>query len=62
MSSPALKSLHQFIHLKNVDKAIRFDLNKYSKQSVSYKIVSEGVEKVINFDLESYPLYAVDLI
>ncbi len=60
--SGALKSLHQFIHLKNVDKAIRFDLNKYSKQSVSYKIVSKGVEKVINFDLESYPLYAVGLI
>jgi uncharacterized protein len=62
--SGTLKSLQQFIHLKkDLHSAIRFDLNKYSTQSVSCKIVSEGgVESEVNFDLESYPIYAAGLI
>ena len=60
--SGTLKSLHQFVYLKNVNSAIRFDLNKYSKQRVSYKIISDGKEREVEFNLESYPLYAVGLI
>jgi len=61
--SGSLKSLHQFIYQKNeIKTAIRFDLNKYSKQTVSYKVNSAGKEKEICFNLESYPLYAVGLI
>ncbi len=60
--SGSLKSLHQFIYQKKIKTAIRFDLNKYSKQTVSYKVNSAGKEKEICFDLKSYPLYAVGVI
>lgn len=57
--SGALKSLHQFVYLKkDTDLAIRFDLNKYSKQKVLVNIKEGPVE----YDLESYPLYAINSI
>lgn len=57
--SGALKSLHQFIYQKKETvSAIRFDLNKYSRQRVSVNIKEGPVE----YNLESFPLYAVGLI
>ena len=60
--SGTLKSLQQFIHFKTVDTAIRFDLNKYSIQSVFHKIRVGADEVPLTFNLISYPLYAINLL
>jgi len=60
--SGTLKSLHQFIFQKKVNLAIRFDLNKYSIQTISHKINSNNEGNNISFALESFPLYGVSLI
>ena len=60
--SGTLKSLHQFVYLKATNTAIRFDLNKYSTQSVSYKIKVGTNKEVVEFNLISYPLYAINLL
>ncbi len=62
--SGSLKSLQQFIALKKkIPYAVRFDLNKYSKQTVMHKIITEGMEEAeVEFLLESYPVYAAGLL
>lgn len=60
--SGSLKSLHQFVFTKNIDSAIRFDLNKHSVQSVKNKIIVQGDEQLVDFSLTSYPLYAIGLV
>jgi uncharacterized protein len=62
--SGSLKSLHQFIALKkNIKYSVRFDLNKYSSQTVRHNVITEGkVETEVEFVLESYPVYAAGLL
>ena len=55
--SGTLKSLHQFILLKGVDKALRFDLNPPSFQDVNVQAVSPEGGKEVSFKLRSFPLY-----
>lgn len=57
--SGTLKSLHQFILEKGVDRAVRFDLNQASRQIITQPTrVKEGSEN-ISCELISLPLYAV---
>lgn len=60
--SGTLKSLSQFSYSKNAGTAIRFDLNRYSVQSVSNKINVGGKVHPAEYKLMSYPLYAVSLL
>jgi predicted AAA+ superfamily ATPase len=60
--SGTLKSLSQFSYSKNAGTAIRFDLNRYSVQSVSNKINVGGKVHTAEYKLISYPLYAVSLL
>ena len=56
--SGTLKSLHQFVLLKGVSRALRFDLNPSSTQEVKVQAVTSGGEgKDISFRLDSLPLY-----
>lgn len=60
--SGTLKSLQQFIYCKQINSAIRFDLNKYSTQYVANKIKVNEKEELVNFKLISYPLYAIGVL
>jgi predicted AAA+ superfamily ATPase len=62
--SGSLKSLHQFMALKkNIKHAVRFDLNKYSGQTIRHSVITEGREEAeVEFVLESYPVYASGLL
>lgn len=58
--SGTLKSLHQFMHLRKLDLAVRFDLNPPSFQKVAHELpTAKGFAKV-QFSLISLPLYAVE--
>lgn len=54
--SGTLRSLHQFVFHKNVELAIRFDLNPISIQRVEHKLETNTS---VAFDLLSVPLYMV---
>ncbi|MDD3045304.1 MAG: AAA family ATPase [Candidatus Delongbacteria bacterium] len=62
--SGTLKSLHQFVALKkDIKYAVRFDLNKYSNQTVRQKVITERREETeVEYILESYPVYAAGLL
>jgi uncharacterized protein len=58
--SGTLKSLLQFIHQKNISRAIRFDINAPSLQKVTHSI-RQAIDTVdVSFDLLSLPLYMVE--
>lgn len=58
--SGALKSLHQFVHRKHLQLAIRFDLNPPTEQTVAHKINLANGSTEVRFRLLSLPLYAVE--
>lgn len=58
--SGSLKSLHQFMHQKKLNLAVRFDLNPPSCQEVAHTIVTAEGSAEVKFFLLSLPLYAVD--
>ncbi len=57
--SGSLRSLHQFAALGKSIKAIRFDTNQPSRQSVVSQVQIAGENQTISFELLSLPLYAV---
>lgn len=58
--SGSLKSLQQFVLRKHATRALRFDLNPPSRQTVSQMArTKDGTEKV-SYELLSLPLYAVE--
>jgi uncharacterized protein len=56
----SLKSLHQFVGEKKVQRAIRFDTQVPSKQNISTSIVYKGASLLVNYELLSLPLYLVE--
>lgn len=60
--SGSLKSLQQFITLKNISLAVRFDLNTPGIQDVSHQISTTTGIKAANFKLLSLPLYLVEAL
>jgi len=58
--SGSLKSLLQFMSLKNCDLAVRFDLNGPSILSVEHSIVQKKGSVRVEFDLLSLPLYMAE--
>jgi len=58
-TSGSMKSLHGFMYDKELNSAIRFDLNKPSIQKVDVK-TNKGDK--VNYDLLSLPLYMVEFI
>lgn len=60
--SGSLKSLQQFVTLKNISLAVRFDLNPPGLQDISHRInTAKGVE-VADYKLLSLPLYLVEAL
>lgn len=59
----ALKSLHQFVARKNIEFAVRFDLNPASTQTVSVPVVIDKDRKInVSYTLFSLPLYLITKI
>lgn len=58
--SGSLKSMHQFIYLKKMNLAVRFDLNPPSWQEVTHNIIAAEGSAEVKFSLLSLPLYAVE--
>ncbi len=58
--SGSLKSLHQFVHRKKSELAVRFDLNPPSLQEVRTKVRTKDDVQDTEFNLLSLPLYAVE--
>lgn len=58
-ASGRLKSLHQFIGEKNLDLAVRFDVNPPSVQMVEALIHKAGQASQVSYQLVSLPLYLV---
>ena len=58
----SLKSLQQFVALKNISEVYRFDLNLPSRQNLTHTIRFENSLKVVSFVLQSLPLYLVEKI
>lgn len=58
--SGSLKSLLQFVHLKEISAAIRFDMNVPSLQKVKHSIRQASDTVEVSFDLLSLPLYMVE--
>lgn len=57
--SGALRSLHQFAANKTMRAAVRFDLNRPSRQQISHSATTSRGRQSIEFELLSLPLYAV---
>ncbi|OGV68141.1 MAG: hypothetical protein A2498_14790 [Lentisphaerae bacterium RIFOXYC12_FULL_60_16] len=57
--SGALKSLHQFILHKQVSRAVRYDLNKPSRQTVACAAPRGDGVMPVEFTMTSLPLYMV---
>ena len=57
-----LKSLHQFMGIKNAPLAVRFDSNKPSDQQINTKIAVNNEPKSVQYKLRSLPLYLVERI
>lgn len=55
--SGSLKSLHRYVYEKNVNLAIRFDLNLPSFHKVTSSITNNGNTEGVSFNLISLPLY-----
>lgn len=60
--SGTLKSLAQFSFCKQATSVVRFDLNRYSIQSVSNRIIVADKKQQVRFNISSYPLYAVSVL
>lgn len=59
--SGSLKSLLNFVHIKKVSTALRFDLNKTSVQNVEHKLTGTiHNEEIVRFKLITLPLYMVE--
>ncbi len=56
----ALKSLHRFVHEKNLIFAVRFDMTLPSLMDVNHKLTNETENPGITFKLMSLPLYMVE--
>ena len=56
----SLKSLQQFMHLKESQLAVKFDQNPASMQEVNCRIKNGGGIRDVRFPLLSLPLYAVE--
>jgi len=57
--SGALKSLHQFVLHKKVSRAVRYDLNKPSRQAVACAASRGDRVTPVQFTLTSLPLYMI---
>lgn len=57
--SGTLRSLHQFAAHKNMQTAVRFDMNQPSRQTVTCRLATQGHDASYRFQLLSLPLYAV---
>lgn len=57
--SGALKSLHQFVLRKKASRAVRFDMNKPSRQTVACSADGGNGIAAVEFALTSLPLYMV---
>jgi hypothetical protein len=57
-SAGKLKSLHQFMSLKQKKIAVRFDKNSPTVQNVHYKLTTTGKE--VKFTLITLPHYFVE--
>jgi len=57
--SGALKSLHQFVLHKKVSQAVRYDLNKPSRQMVACAASRGDRVTPVEFTLTSLPLYMI---
>jgi predicted AAA+ superfamily ATPase len=60
--SGSLRSLHQFVGHGKSNRALRFDLNPASRQTVSFQAPIGGAFEKRRFELMSLPLYAVEEI
>jgi len=58
-TSGSLKSLQQFVYSKDINLAIRFDLNPASRQQVENTIRTALGNQRIRYKLLSVPLYGV---
>ena len=58
--SGSLKSLHQFMHQKGANLAVRFDLNAPGMQEVKHSLATAAKITQVKFPLISLPLYAVE--
>ena len=54
------KSLHQFMHQRKINLAVRFDLNPPSCQEIAHTIVTAEGSAEVKFSLISLSLYAVE--
>jgi uncharacterized protein len=60
--SGTLKSLHQFAYRKNATRAVRFDLNKPTTQTVQTIVRTKDKSVEAKFDLLSLPLYLIEQV
>ena len=57
--SGSLRSLHQFLHQKNLTQALRIDTNMASRQKVQIKVKTGEDFKDLAFELLSLPMYGI---
>jgi predicted AAA+ superfamily ATPase len=57
--SGALKSLHQFVLHKKVSRAVRYDLNRPSRQTVACSVSHGDGVTPVEFTMTSLPLYMI---
>jgi len=58
--SGTLKSIQQFLLKKNIDLAVRFDLNPPSIQNVSHAVRTRDGSRPLSYTLLSLPLYMIE--
>ncbi len=58
----SLKSLHRFTYEKNVDKAVRLDLNPPSHQQVNCRFRLGATSEETRYQLVSLPIYMVEYL
>ncbi|MEN9355534.1 MAG: hypothetical protein RL318_2859 [Fibrobacterota bacterium] len=52
----SMRSLHQFVDLRGASRAVRFDLNPPSRQTIQVKIPTASGQKQVEYELISLPL------
>ncbi|RKX82810.1 MAG: AAA+ family ATPase [Spirochaetes bacterium] len=58
----AIRSLHQFMYSKGSGKALRFDANPPSQQTVSADVRTKKGTDRITYTLDSFPVYMVEQV
>jgi predicted AAA+ superfamily ATPase len=53
----SMRSMHQFMHEKKINIALRFDKNRSSQHNVSVTVQNGHETSQVNYLLRSYPLY-----